>query len=312
MQATPATTLYETFLHTVARWGDRPAYCVPPMAGRTYHPGGFEMTWNETARGVERMKAIYAAAGYGAGHRVAILFDQRPEFFFHHYALNALGCSVVPINPDYRRDEIQYVVEHSEASLAVTVSNRLEDFHAIAADLGNGLHVAPFEDFPEVLPAPRHGPSSGTPGPDTEAALLYTSGTTGRPKGCVLTNEYFLHFGRNYVEQGGRLLMGEGVERMYNPLPLHHANCLSISAPAMLLLGGCLIFPDRFHASTWWKDLVSTRATCVHFQGIIPNVLMKLPVVPEEQGHQVRFALCAGVEPTQHEPFEQRFGITLV
>ena len=312
MQATPATTLYETFLHTVARWGDRPAYCVPPMAGRAYHPDGFEMTWNETARGVERMKAIYAAAGYGAGHRVAILFDQRPEFFFHHYALNDLGCSVVPINPDYRRDEIQYVVEHSEASLAVTVSNRLEDFHAIAADLGNGLHVVPFEDFPEVLPAPRHGPSSGTPGPDTEAALLYTSGTTGRPKGCVLTNEYFHHFGRNYIEQGGRLTMGEGVERMYNPLPLHHANCLSISAPAMLLLGGCLIFPDRFHASTWWKDLVATRATCVHFQGIIPNVLMKLPVVPEEQGHQVRFALCAGVEPTQHEPFEQRFGITLV
>ena len=42
-------------------------------------------------------------AGYGLGHRVAILFAQRPEFFFHYYALNALGCSVVPINPDYRR-----------------------------------------------------------------------------------------------------------------------------------------------------------------------------------------------------------------
>jgi crotonobetaine/carnitine-CoA ligase len=312
MQTTPATTLYDTFLHTVARWGDRPAYCVPPMAGRAYHPDGSEMSWNETARGVERMKAIYAAAGYGHGHRVAILFDQRPEFFFHHYALNALGCSVVPINPDYRRDEIQYVVEHSEASLAVTVSNRLDDFHAIAASLGNGLQVVPFEDFPDALQAPRHAAAPSTPGADTEAALLYTSGTTGRPKGCVLTNEYFLHFGRNYVGQGGRLVMGDGVERMYNPLPLHHANCLSISAPAMLLLGGCLIFPDRFHASTWWKDLVATRATCVHFQGIIPNVLMKLPVVPEEQAHQVRFALCAGVEPTQHEPFEKRFGITLV
>jgi acyl-CoA synthetase (AMP-forming)/AMP-acid ligase II len=58
---------------------------------------------------MESLRRIYQAAGYGLGHRVAILFEQRPEFVFHYYALNALGCSVVPINPDYRRDEIRYV-----------------------------------------------------------------------------------------------------------------------------------------------------------------------------------------------------------
>ena len=80
----------------------------------------------------------------------------------------------------------------------------------------------------------------------------------------------------------------------------------------MLLNGGCLIFPDRFHASTWWKDLVATRATAVQFQGIIPNILLKLPPCPEETQHQVRFALCAGVEPSQHEVFEKRFGFPVV
>ena len=99
---------------------------------------------------------------------------------------------------------------------------------------------------------------------------------------------------------------------MYNPLPLHHANCLSISAPAMLLCGGCLAFPDRFHASTWWQDLVACGVTAVHMQGIIPNILLKLPPCAEERAHEARFALCAGIEPSHHEPFERRFGLPVV
>ena len=305
-------TLYDSFRRTIARWGDRPAYGVPPMPGRAYHPEGKEYTWNETAAGVERMRARYAAAGYGLGHRVAILFDQRPEFFFHYYALNSLGCSVVPINPDYRRDEIRYVVEHSEATLAVAIDSRLEDMQAVCEGLQPKVSVVSFERFPETVPGPSAPVRAGKPDGTTEAALLYTSGTTGRPKGCILTNEYFHHFGLCYLNLGGRLAMREGEERMYNPLPLHHANCLSISVPAMLLIGGSLYFPDRFHASTWWKDLVACRITSVHFQGIIPNVLLKLPVVPEESTHSVRFALCAGVEPSQHEVFEKRYGFALV
>jgi crotonobetaine/carnitine-CoA ligase len=312
MDTTHNGTLYDTFLRTVSRWGDRPAYAVPPMPGRAYHPDGLELTWNQTAEGVARTRAIYAAAGYGLGHRVAILFNQRPEFFFHWFALNGLGVGVVPINPDYRQDEIAYVVEHSEANLVVGIEERLADLEAMAGTLSRVVPVVPFERFPDTLPGPGSARHPGSPGADTEAALLYTSGTTGRPKGCIQTNEYFHHFGQCYLDLGGRLAMQEGVERMYNPLPLHHANCLSISMPAMLITGGCLIFPDRFHASTWWRDLVACRATCVHFQGIIPNVLLKLPVVPEERAHQVRFALCAGVEPSQHAAFESRYGFALV
>ena len=121
MDAWQYGTLYETLQRTVAKYGDRPAYAVPPMAGRAYHPDGWEITWAETLAGVEEKRRLYAQAGYARGHRVAMLFDQRPEFFFHYYALNALGVSVVPVNPDYRREEIRYVVEHSEASLAVAI-----------------------------------------------------------------------------------------------------------------------------------------------------------------------------------------------
>ena len=305
-------TLYHTLCDTVASYPDRAAYCVPPMKGRSYHPDGWEITWGQVLEGVEAKKNVYAKAGVGHGHRVAILFEQRPEFFFHYYALNALGAGIVPINPDYRIEEIKYVIEHSEATLAVCVDARLAELVSIANSISSNLEVVSFDSFPDELPLMPAAPRHDEPDADTEAALLYTSGTTGRPKGCILTNEYFHTFGESYFYAGGRLGFREEGERLYNPLPLHHANCLSISTPAMLMSGGCVIFPDRFHASTWWKDLVATKATAVQFQGIIPNILLKLPEEPEERQHQVRFALCAGIEPSHHEVFEKRFGFPVV
>ena len=304
-------TLYQSLQRTAARWGERTAYGVPPMPDRAYHPEGQEYTWAETLDAVEALKTRYVQAGYGFGHRIAFLFAQRPEFVFHYYALNALGISVVPLNPDYKQDEIHYVLDHSEAVLAVAIVSRLDDLKAVSRALGGRVPVVPLEEFPEQLPEP---PRALEKKPDgtTEAALLYTSGTTGRPKGCIQTNEYFHTFGSWYASAGGLITLREAEERMYNPLPLHHANCLSISMPAMLLTGGALFFPDRFHGSTWWKDLVNCRITAVHYQGVIPNVLLKRQPSPEERQHQVRFGFGTGVDPSQHRLFEERFGFPLV
>ena len=116
-------TLYDSLKRTVARYPDNDAYVVPAMKKRPYHPDGISFTWKQTWDEVQKRLAWYAAAGYGPGHRVAILFDQRPEFIFHHFALNALGCTVAPISPDYRLDEIAYLLEHSEAVVALAIGS---------------------------------------------------------------------------------------------------------------------------------------------------------------------------------------------
>src|SRR5439155_7141874 len=83
----------------------------------------------------------YASAGYGHGHRVALLLENRPEFFFHYLALNALGVSIVPINPDYRHDELLYQMDHSEADLAVVISGRAPDLEQVARERSKPLPV---------------------------------------------------------------------------------------------------------------------------------------------------------------------------
>ena len=312
MQAQQLGTLYQSLQRTVAKYGERPAYAVPPMAGRAYHPDGREFTWNETYAAVQERIGYYRQAGYGPGHRVAILFEQRPEFVFHHLALNALGCCTVPVSPDYRHEELVYLLEHSESSVALGIIERVEDLRSAADALSNPIPVLLFDDLTTPLPPPQRPALDVIPDATTEATLLYTSGTTGRPKGCVLTNEYFHFWALWFLSRGHTLALEEGVERLYNPLPLHHANCLSISLPTMLVAGGCLIFPDRFHASTFWADIVDCAVTAIQFQGVIPAILLKLPEVKQERAQRVKFVLCAGCEPNLHALFEQRYGIPLV
>ena len=109
---------------------------------------------------MERLRDLYAAAGYGHGHRVSILLENRPEFFFHYLALNALGVCIVPINPDYRHDEIAYLLDHSEVELAVVLPHRVADVAKAAAERAKPLPVVNAHAMPAELPrAVRPGPA---------------------------------------------------------------------------------------------------------------------------------------------------------
>jgi acyl-coenzyme A synthetase/AMP-(fatty) acid ligase len=160
-----------------------------------------------------------------------------------------------------------------------------------------------------MAPLPGRAPAAAA----HEAALLYTSGTTGTPKGCVLTNRYFLDIGRHYADLGGYCRFDGANDRLATPLPVTHMNALAVSFMAMLMRGGCLIQLDRFHPSTWWQSLRASRATAFHYLGVMPALLLRAP--PSDQDNLrgvLNFGFGAGVEPRHHLAFEARFGVPLI
>jgi acyl-CoA synthetase (AMP-forming)/AMP-acid ligase II len=290
-------TVFALFREAVARWADQPFLCVLPETARAYGIPAGEITYAHAASRVEALAMGYRRAGYGPGHRVGLLLENRPDYLLHWFALNAVGASVVPINPDLRSSELDYLVRHSGMVLAVAIAPR-------HADLADKVTVI----GPQATP-----PAAPPPGAATdECALLYTSGTTGLPKGCVLSNTYFLELGRWYHRMGGLCAMRPGVERMLTPLPLFHMNAMGASAMAMVMGGGCLTVLDRFHPSTWWDSVAAARATIVHYLGVMPAILMKRPPGPEEHDHTVRFGFGAGIDRRLHADAEARFGFPLV
>ncbi|OZI49383.1 AMP-binding protein [Bordetella genomosp. 4] len=306
-----SATVYHAFVDATQKWPSNAMLCVLEETAEIYDIPAGEISYQDAAARINALREAYQQAGYGHGHRAGLLLENRPDFFLHWYALNGLGVSVVPINGDLRAAELEYLIGHSEIAIAIALPSRHQELRAAAERANRPLQVIAADTAPPLalFPAPLAGTA---PGIMTECALLYTSGTTGRPKGCVLPNRYFLHAGNWYANIGGLATLHEGSDRMLTPLPLVHMNAMAYSAMAMLLTGGCLITLDRFHPQTWWANVRDSRATVLHYLGVMPAILMKAAPGPQDRDHQIRFGFGAGVDRALHDPFEARFGFPLL
>jgi acyl-CoA synthetase (AMP-forming)/AMP-acid ligase II len=303
-----AQTVFEAFSHSLSVAPNSPLFCIP--RGRPWAPVGQQLTYREVEARLNQLITLYRAGGYGLGHRVALLFENRPDHFIHLLALNALGASVVPVNPDHRPDELLYQMEHSNADLAVCSGNRLPQMREAASRRVRRLPVIDGEDMPTRLPEVERPQTGGVAGLTSEAALLYTSGTTSRPKGCILTNDFWLTFPRWYLDlgnMGGRIRFDIGKDKLMNPLPVYHVAAGCLSFMTMLMSQGCYVMPGRFETKKWWQEIVETETTIVHYIGLIGGALLKQPTVPEEHQHRVKWGLGSGIEPGLHAAFEERF-----
>ncbi|MBT8447680.1 MAG: AMP-binding protein, partial [Gammaproteobacteria bacterium] len=300
----PFASVFDAFAAAASVFPGNDFVHVPRQATAGYAGAALTVSYAEAAVRIDGLRNGYRAAGYEGGCRVALALDNRIEFFLHMLALNDLGVSVLPLNVGQSDAEIQHLVRHADAALMVSLPE-------YAARLGGLSDVPVWDTGPAAVP-PHRAVATVALAPG-EAAIVYTSGTTGQPKGCMLSNDYFNALGTWYAGLGGHCVLRPGVERLITPLPLSHMNALVASTMGMIHAGGCIIQLDRFHASTWWQSVRESRATCLHYLGVMPAILLNKPAgADDDLGGQIRFGFGAGVDPRHQGAFEQRFGLPLI
>ena len=294
----------------VEHYSEHDALHIPLAACASYSPSAITLNYRELAAGMNEAAAAWA--GLGLRGRVALVLENRLEFFIHWLALNRLGNSVIPVNHELSDSEILYCLEHGEAVAVLSLAHHTERCQRLARSVASGPIPCLSLESPWDV---GFGPALESIEPDLqrECALLYTSGSTGQPKGCRLSNEYFVCQGLWYRELGGYIDLREGQERLLTPLPLSHMNAMAVSSMAMFMTGGCLVQLDRFHPASWWQSVRESGATALHYLGVLPAILLAMPEAEEDDvGGQVRFGFGAGVNPSHHGDFEVRFGFPLI
>ena len=306
MNKTPRT-IFETFEYICDK-NPSGSFLISPSRGAKSLT---KFSYKDTLKKANAIAKIFLEQQYGSNIRVATLLGSTPEHYILKLALNKLGISVVPINPDYVPDETSYLLEDSGAIMAICSEVFLSQLKT-AIDLKSlSIPLVTYEEI-DALPRSQTVLREVRIEGSTEASLLYTSGTTGRPKGCILSHEYELMCGDVYANIGAPISLSFGQDKILNPLPSYHINAGIVTFFAAMLTGNSLIQPERFSISNWWQDIDETEATIFHYLGVIIAVLLSDQSATKASLGKLRVGFGAGVEPALHQDFEARFGIPLI
>ena len=300
------TTPYLAFSASAQQKPEQIFLRAPACADLPWAPAGFSISYGEAAQQIDALSQSYAQAGYGRGSRVALLLENRPEFILHWLALNSIGASIAPLNGDMRPEEMQHQLLTSGVETIIAAVN----FRGLLESVPHeGISVAMLDQQIPAARTPRL-PDGGHG--DDEAALLFTSGSSGKPKACLLSNYYFMNVAEWYVSMGGVASMTPFAEVSLSPLPLFHMNALGCTAVGMMLIGGTIVPLDRFHPDRWWQTIAQSGATIVHSLGVIPAILLKRPEGVYDRSHKARFTFGPGVDVEHKRQFEDRFNLPIV
>jgi crotonobetaine/carnitine-CoA ligase len=253
------------------RWPDRIAWRFDP---------GSTITFSQ----INTLSSGYAEAlrarGIEAGDRVAVMLPNRPEFPLLWLALAKLGAALVPINVRYRSADTAHLLRDSAATLLITEETLAE------------LRPEDGFDQPPV-------------DPDAIVNVQYTSGTTGAPKGCLLSHRYWLTLAASLVDEFPHLTEHDV---MLTAQPFSYVDP-QWNVVAALMSGAELVVLDGFHPSRFWADVRRHQVTYFYCLGAMPTLLLAMPPDPADRDHRVRAVQCSAIPPNRHAELEERWGV---
>ncbi|MBM7368437.1 AMP-binding protein [Gordonia hydrophobica] len=226
------TSILDRFFHHAEHRADAPAFDLPDGRSRSYA---------DIASTVRRIAARLVADGVAPGDRVAMQVDKSPEAIALYLATQQIGAVFLPLNTAYTGAEVDYFLTDAEPAVLVCAPDRADDYRSRTAGLvvetlgtdGDGsLLAGSLPERTDVHAAAR----------DEPAAILYTSGTTGRSKGAVLTQENL----SSNCDALRELWQYSPTDRLIHALPIFHVHGLFVAANLTLTTGARMHFLPRF------------------------------------------------------------------
>jgi len=276
-----------------------------------------------TARAMDheanRLAHALSELGVGHGDRVATLLDNRAEQVASFFAALKLGAVQVPVNTAYKGEFLRhqladagatvFIVQGDYASRAVEVVGADTTpalTHCITVGPPDAvLDACPTQTWDDTLRAARHDAPVGgiTVRPSDLACFIYTAGTTGPSKGCMLPHNYIV----TLADQIARAWQRRADDVVLTPLPLFHFNAISVCVVGSLLTGGSAVIEQRFSVSNFWPELKRTRATMVSMLGSLAILIANADDHPDQEGHQLRLCAAAPMPPDTDRTWQERF-----
>jgi len=285
--------------------------------------GDRRITYRQMNEYANRVAHRLMEAGARPGDGVGILMTNSPEFLFAFYGSQKAGCYTVPINTGLLGDGLEHIVNHSEIAFLFVDHDLLPTLEPIRPTCARLRKVVVFHEASPDTRAPgkglenmRHWTGGGTvdhnPGlpapPDAISYLMYTSGTTGMPKGVV----YRLHnSGVKQMYVVARTFFSRD-DVFYTPLPLFHANALNITTLMVFGVGGRLVLGKRFSASRFWNEVREHGVTTFNALGAMIPILLKQPPSALDAQNRVRLVISSACPANVWHEFQDRYGVKLL
>jgi len=266
-------------------------------------------TYGYLKRDVERLAAELADLGVVPGDVVSTMLPNGCAAVQVFLGAMHGGYVVSPINLLAQDTQLRHVLVHSGTRVVFAAPEYAARL-AVLAPPGVLIRIAEPDD---VAPVAAPAAPAVNLSPDDPALLMYTSGTTGVPKGVLLSHRNVLAAGRAVAQAHGLT----AADRVLSALPLYHINGQCIATIAPLVSGGSVVLPRRFSVSQWWVLVKRHRPTWLN---LVPTMIAylcngaDLSEAQREACRRVRFARSASapLPPEQHRAFEQRFGISII
>ena len=313
--------------------GRDPSKVFLQIAGQT-------ITYGEFYSRVKRTAAMFSGMGIRRGDRVCLFLPNVPEFHYCWFGLSLIGAISVPVNTAYKRDESAYIFDNAGATAVVSHTSLVEvaeQAARISPTLRHKLLVTTILDSESLDSESPDSKRESAPAdsefltgwrefsatlsevteltdlpkvlPQEISMLVYTSGTTGNPKGVQVTHLMYVAAGQGFAHW----TEASSDDRFFTCLPFFHANAQYYSTMGSLAAGATLVVVERFSASRFWEQVREANATVVNFIGMMMPVLAKQPESEMDRTNKVRlFYGSPAFSPEFLRDFQDRFNTDII